>query len=161
VSGLFRRSLSIAAATSLVGVVVWSVVSFGLAQRVLFLMTPSWNRYAGAAAWLKANVPPGETIFHGRWDDFPSLFYGDDSHRYISGLDPTFFYRQDPELYWLAEDVAWGRRRVGLAGIIKNDFQAEYVFIRDTKDPIYPIVKNNPDFEQVYRGGPAMVYRVK
>lgn len=62
------------------------------------------DQYAFAVDWIRANVPADEVVFANTWDVGSVLFYLDDAHRSIVGLDPTFFYDADPELYarWLA-----------------------------------------------------------
>jgi hypothetical protein len=60
--------------------------------------------YEGAAAWLAANSEPGELVFHDRWPAFAPLFFFDHRNRYVVGLDPYFFFQEDPQAYqrWLA-----------------------------------------------------------
>jgi len=122
---------------------------------------PEWTRFEGAAAWTRAHVPEGETVFHVRWDDFPQLFYRDPSHRYIAGLDPLFLYRKDPERYWLWRDIGDGRRRDGLPGLLERGFEARYVLLRTEPGPLLSILRNDPAFEQVYADDEAEIWRVR
>lgn len=55
---------------------------------------------AGASFWLAANSAPGDVVFHAKWDNFGPLFARNRTNRYLSGMDPIFFYRHDPERYW-------------------------------------------------------------
>ncbi len=50
--------------------------------------------YRAGAEWMRANITPAQIVFNTDWDDFPRLFYYDPSHKYVSGLDPTYLYRQ-------------------------------------------------------------------
>ncbi|MBI2551484.1 hypothetical protein HYV73_04060 [Candidatus Uhrbacteria bacterium] len=43
-----------------------------------------------AAEWIQAHVPPNEIVFHLPWDFSLILWYLDDTHRYVVGLDPRF-----------------------------------------------------------------------
>jgi hypothetical protein len=64
----------------------------------------------GAARWLRASVPPGETVLHLNWGDFPVLFHFDPDHRYLIGFDPMFMWARDPDRAQYLEDVRLGRR---------------------------------------------------
>jgi hypothetical protein len=121
----------------------------------------AFAKYAGAAAWIRANVPEGQVIFHGRWDDFPMLFYRDDAHRYVAGLDPTFFWRQDPVKYQLWDDIGSGRRRAELPRILKSEFSTDVVFVRAEGDPLKRVIEKNPSFKRVYADSEAEVWRVR
>jgi hypothetical protein len=64
----------------------------------------------GAARWLRAHAPPGETVLHLNWGDFPVLFHFDPTHRYLIGFDPTFMWVRDRTRARQLEDVRFGRR---------------------------------------------------
>ncbi|MFH1591146.1 MAG: hypothetical protein ABIC95_04430 [archaeon] len=80
----------------------------------------------GCATWIRENVPPGQTVFNRRWDDFPALFYYDPTHYYVSGLDPHFLYFKDPDQYYLYNDIAYARAHP----IAIRGFGAEYLVSR-------------------------------
>lgn len=122
---------------------------------------PAFARYAGAGEWLKANVPSDEVVFHSRWDDFPLLFLHDGTHRYVAGLDARFLHANDPERYWLWRDVSEGRRREGLADLLKEEFGAETVFLRAEGEALKPLIEKDPSFERVYADSEAEIWRVK
>lgn len=50
------------------------------------------KQYETATDWIKIHVPKGENIFHSSWDYASILWYLDDTHNYLTGLDPTFMY---------------------------------------------------------------------
>lgn len=122
---------------------------------------PAWTRFEGFGAWTRAHVPEGETIFHVRWDDFPQLWYRDPNHRYIAGLDALFLYRKDPVKYWLWRDIGDGRRREGLAELIKSGFDARYVILRMEPGPLRSLIKKDPSFERVYADIEADIWRIR
>jgi len=65
--------------------------------------------YKAGAAWLQKNVPANDLVFNTDWDDFPRLFYYDPTHRYITGLDPTYLYDRDPALSKLYDRITLGK----------------------------------------------------
>jgi hypothetical protein len=85
------------------------------------------DRYARTMAWAKANIPPGERIFNCNWDDFPKLFFYDQTHSYVYGLDPNYLYSKDPDLYRTLLDVT-NAKLEDPAPVIREKFGARFVF---------------------------------
>ncbi len=117
------------------------------------------SRYAFATDWIRANVPADEVIFHNVWDVSSVLFYLDDTHRYLVGLDPTFFYATRPERY--AEWVDLTRAQNTDASKILSDFGARTVLI-DERSPYANAFAAALDasglFHEVARGGAGRLY---
>jgi hypothetical protein len=65
--------------------------------------------YVPVAMWLEQNVPPHDIVFANVWDTNSILFYLDDAHYYLLGLDPTFMYDKSPERYWMWYDIVNGK----------------------------------------------------
>lgn len=131
-----RQWLGLRRARRVLAAIAVSVVLVSLvAAQIEFV----WNRknyraeqYAFATEWISANVPADETVFTNTWDVSSILFYLDDTHRYLVGLDPTFMYDPNPELYarWL--DIVSGRNADETH--IPYYFQSRTVLI-DGRDP--------------------------
>lgn len=119
------------------------------------------ERLHGAAAWIKENVPPGEIIMHSNWSEFPMLFYFDDTHRYISGLDPTFFFFKDPERYRAWEDLRNGHITAGTAATIRDRFDARYVLITSHYDEMRAAIEIDPRAVRVYHDEKADIFEIK
>ncbi|MFN6962898.1 MAG: hypothetical protein ACK4S4_03940 [Pyrinomonadaceae bacterium] len=85
------------------------------------------TRYKRAMDWANANIPAGERIFNCNWDDFPKLFFYDQKHSYVYGLDPNYLYSKDPELYKTLMDIT-GAKVDDPAPVIREKFGANYVF---------------------------------
>ncbi len=92
------------------------------------------DRYRQAMAWAtgidangKENIPAGERIFNANWDDFPKLFFFNQKHAYVYGLDPNYLYSQNPDLYKLLLDITSGKTE-DAGPIIREKFGANYVF---------------------------------
>ncbi|MFH1253580.1 MAG: hypothetical protein V1664_04610 [Candidatus Uhrbacteria bacterium] len=67
------------------------------------------EQYTTATDWLKQNLPAGEVVFHNSWDFSPILWYLDDTHYYLAGLDPTFMYDYNPEIFNLWWNISCGK----------------------------------------------------
>jgi hypothetical protein len=85
------------------------------------------DKYGRAMAWAKKNIPPGERIFNCNWDDFPKLFFYDQNHSYVYGLDPNYLYSKDPDLYKTLIDIT-NAKPDDPAPLIRDKFGARYVF---------------------------------
>ncbi len=121
----------------------------------------NYNYYKGASDYLKNNSRPGDIVFHGDWDDFPPLFYHSPDNYYIVGLDPTFMYNYDKDLYRAYEDITMGRDRNSLYDKILNDFGASYVFLDTNHLNFNDNLIRGSKFDLVYKDSEAFIYRVK
>jgi hypothetical protein len=101
--------------------------------------------YAHGAAWMHANIPPGEMVFNTDWDDFPRLFYYDPTHVYVSGLDPSYLFDQNAELSQLYDRITLGDEE-DPGPLIRDRFGARWVFSDNTKD-------HDAFFDQALRSG--------
>lgn len=86
--------------------------------------------FAPTAEWIKQNIPPGELVFHNGWDFSLILFYLDDSHSYLVGLDPTYMYSAFRSDYEIWSDLVTGKDAD--VGKIITHFQSRVVVI-DTR----------------------------
>jgi len=116
--------------------------------------------YQGASAWLKSNTAFGAAVFNADWDDFPALFYYNDHNYYLTGLDPTFMYRHNPEKYRQYVEITQGRLAGDLATVLKNQFQAEYVFLDNTHQALNNRLKYDSRFQLVYQDREAKIYKL-
>jgi hypothetical protein len=92
------RRRMLAAALALLAVhLPWSVHRHRL--NVQYAAFPA-NALAVPAEWLELNTPPGDIVFHARWDNFGPLVAHNRANRYLSGMDPIFQFLHDPKLYW-------------------------------------------------------------
>ncbi len=85
------------------------------------------DHYRAGMQWIRANVPRGEIIFNTDWDDFPRMFYFDPTHRYVSGLDPTYLYDRNAGLSRLYDRITLGEEK-DTGPLIRDRFGARYVF---------------------------------
>jgi len=139
-----------------------------------------FDKYKEASHWLKENTPAQSIVFNAGWDNFPQLFFYNHQNYYIIGMDPTFMYVYNKELFWLWNNISsqgiicsqsekecpnsvymekFFQRRQKIYQIIKNKFQSEYVFIDNLEILDQPprhhifkkLLENSSLFEKVYQ----------
>ncbi|HWN99625.1 MAG TPA: hypothetical protein VNS63_10185 [Blastocatellia bacterium] len=116
--------------------------------------------YKGASEWLAANTPAGSMVFNTDWDDFPMLYYYNPNNSYIVGLDPTYLYDSDEQLWKLYADITLGNQS-NPAPLIRDRFGAEYVFTDNEHPDFMEQVEDSGGFEKVYEDKFATVLRVR
>lgn len=121
----------------------------------------SLSHYQQSSEWLKQHTAPGSVVFHADWDDFPFLFYYNSQNMYLTGLDPTFMYKNDKERYWQYVNITLGKEYRGLQKTIKDDFGANYVFLDKSHVNLNRLLKYHVDFEKVFEDDEALIYYVK
>jgi hypothetical protein len=92
------------------------------------------DKYERAMTWATGtdeheveNIPAGERFFNANWDDFPKLFFYDQKHSYVYGLDPNYLYSENPDLYKLLTEITEGKTNEA-GPQIREQFGANYVF---------------------------------
>lgn len=116
--------------------------------------------YRGASEWIAANTPPGSMIFNTNWDKFPMLFHYNPNNTYIVGLDPTYMYDRDPELWKVYAAITLGEEE-NPAPLIRDRFGSEYVVTENAHSDFMQVCDDSGDFEKVYEDKFAVVLRVK
>ena len=120
-----------------------------------------FERLKGASNYLLANTQPKEIIMHTDWDDFPMLFYHNSANYYILGLDPTFMYNYDPDLYNLFADITTAKKKDNLSQEIKNTFKANYFIVEKGRAQLERNLQNDNNFIKVYEDKEAQIYKIK
>ncbi len=121
--------------------------------------TTSAERYSKSSSWLIENSPEGARIFQTDWDDFPRLFFHNTWNTYLIGLDPTYLYLKDPNLFDLWVEITQGRELVPSEQIFQR-FAAEYVFTDLSHEKFIDRAKEDSGLEELYRDDEAIIYRV-
>lgn len=126
------------------------------------------DRYRRAMEWAtgvdengKENIPAGERIFNASWDDFPKLFFFNQKHSYVYGLDPNYLYSQNPELYKQLTEITSGSQD-NAGPMIRENFGANYVFV-DAKENEQMIAKllDSGWGEIIYEDDEARLLRIR
>ncbi|MDA2935750.1 hypothetical protein MYX06_00815 [Patescibacteria group bacterium AH-259-L05] len=120
------------------------------------------NQFQMASHWLKNNTQKGEIIFQSDWDIFPQLFYFNTHNYYINGLDQTFMYEYDKELYTAWHNIVSGKTSPqDILQTISKKFNASYVFIDKKQDKTFAkLLKKSPQFKKTYEDGEAIIYKI-
>lgn len=120
------------------------------------------TQFAAATAWIAQHGQPGDIVFQTDWDEFPQLWYHNSRQYYIVGLDPTFMYLYNPELYGWYEQITLGHVGTHLAEQIKSQFNARYVFInRQQNQDFLKFLQADPGAKLQYQDGEAAVFELK
>jgi asparagine N-glycosylation enzyme membrane subunit Stt3 len=160
---IFARPLDRAvAAVAAALVIVVMIVAMGLTlwqarENVKSETDPA--AYKGASEWIAANTPAGSMIFNTDWDDFPMLYYYNPNNSYIVGLDPTYLYDRDQQLWKLYARITLGNEP-DPAPLIRDRFGAQYVFTDNYHRDFLEIADRSGDFETVYKDSYTTVLRV-
>lgn len=118
------------------------------------------QKFSAAGRFLETNAATGDMIFHNDWDDFPILFYHQPKARYIVGLDPTFMYKANPDLYWKWVRITTGEQKDLLYQTIKKDFKANWVFLDAEHQDFETNLNQDPRFELRFKDYESRIYRV-
>lgn len=118
------------------------------------------NYYKAGADWMRANIPPGQIVFNTNWSDFPRLFYFDETHYYVSGLDPNYLYDKDPELSRIYERITLGQE-TNPARLIRDRFGARYVFSDNKHDDFFQQARESGWFDIVYEDKDCVILYIR
>jgi hypothetical protein len=126
-----------------------------------FLGGIDFQDFAGISKYLYENSKAGEIVMQTDWDDFPMLFYHNDKNYYIVGLDPTFMYNYDKNLYNLFADITMAKKSNNLYQEIKNNFHASYFIVDEDRLQLAKNLQNDGNFTKVYEDTDGSVYKLK
>ena len=129
-------------------------------KRDLSSGTP-FAQFKGIGNWLKTNTPKGSIVLHSDWDESPVLFYQNDWNYYIVGLDPTFMYEYNKDLYWKWVNITTGKGVDDMTEVIKNELRVQYVLATSDHQDMDKLFKNNEDFEKAYEDSEGKIYKIK
>jgi hypothetical protein len=119
------------------------------------------NEYRGGTQWLISHVPPNDIIFNTAWEDFPKLFYYDQVHAYVTGLDPLYLRNGNRSLSDLYTRIVNGQESHA-APHVRDSFRARYVFVSALSNPQFGTnAMVSGEFEPVYADSDCMVLKVR
>ncbi len=149
------------AVVAIVALALGVVLFFNLRQTAEDIgVSKPHNYYERGIAWMRANVPPGELIFNTDWDDFPRLFYYDPTHRYVSGLDPSYLFNKDPKLSRLYDSINLGQEE-DPGPLIRDRFGARYVFSDNSHNDFFEHARLSGWFDIVYEDAECTIMYIR
>ena len=156
-----QQELTRTIAAASVAVVLAVVLFFDLRVTVRDIASSEPHDYYKAGAeWMRANIPPRQLVFNTDWDDFPRLFYYDETHYYVSGLDPTYLFDKNPDLSRLYERITLGKEE-DPGPLIRDRFGARYVFTDNSHHDFFTNAKESGWFEIVFEDPQCTIMRIR
>jgi len=141
--------------------IIFIMINAAYTTKQSFSTGISFSKYEGVSQYLLANSQPGEVIMHTDWDEFPSLFYHNHQNYYIIGLDPTFMYNYDQQMYDLYAKITTGQKTDNLYDDIKDKFKASYFMIEHGREQLETNLLNDGNFIKVYEDDDAKLFKLK
>ncbi|HEX5888979.1 MAG TPA: hypothetical protein VFY61_09760 [Pyrinomonadaceae bacterium] len=155
------REVLATVAVAFVALVLGVILFFNLRSTVYEIGRSSpHNYYRKGAEWMRANIPPGQLIFNTDWDDFPRLYYFDETHYYVSGLDPSYLFNKNPKLSQLYERITLGQER-DPGPLIRDRFGARYVFSDNEHDDFFQHARESGWFDIVYEDADCTIMYIR
>jgi len=137
-----------------------AVRDLGLAKKELAKRF-KFDSFQRVSLWLKKNTPEKSIVFQSDWGSFPILFYYNAHNYYLTGLDQTFMYEYNKELYWLWYDITTGKKRDNLYQIIKSQFRANYVLVEKDKLNLNNLLRTDSNFQKIYEDKEVWLYKLR
>lgn len=114
--------------------------------------------YEKVGKWMTQHTPVGSRIVHSDWDEFPPLFYYNSHNTYIAGLDPTFLYIADKNIYWTWANLTLGRFSGDVYQAVTETLQSKYVLVSQGHEAMRSLVVTDGRFHEIYRDAEVTVY---
>jgi len=119
------------------------------------------DAFQSSAAFLEAHSDSGDIVVHSDWDEFPLLWYYDQSNRYIAGLDPSFFYLNDRKSYYSWVYLTKGMLLPDEAHTLVQKFYGRLVFIENGHDTMKESLLRSGRWKEVYQDEYASILELK
>lgn len=118
------------------------------------------NHLQMASHWLKNNTEAEKIVFQSNWDIFPELFFFNTRNYYINGLDQTFMYEKNKDLYQTWSNLFFNKTDPHkTAQILAEKFKAAYILV-DKKDKNFAkLIKKSTSLKKVYEDYEAIIYK--
>jgi hypothetical protein len=118
------------------------------------------DHFRAGAMWMRAHIPPEQLIFNINWDMFPRLYYFDETHHYVSGLDPTYLLDKNPDLSRLYDRITLGQES-DPGPLIRDRFGSRYVFTDHTHDDFFTHARESGWFDIVYEDAQCTIMYIR
>jgi hypothetical protein len=109
---------------------------------------------------MRANIPAGQLVFNTDWDDFPRLYYFDPTHKYVSGLDPTYLHDKNSNLSELYKRITLGQEE-DPGPLIRDRFGSRYVFTDNVHHDLRNHAERSGWFQVVYEDRDCTIFWIR
>lgn len=116
--------------------------------------------FARAGKWLRNHSNEKDVIFHSNWDIFPQMFFQVPRVYYIVGLDPTFMYNYNKDLYWKWVNITTGKQTDRLLETIQVEFNARFVVVENDHHAMMNNIRADGRFIEAYSDDDYTIFRV-
>lgn len=131
-----------------------------------------------ANEWLLDNTPTNSLIFYNNWSYWPMMFFYNHHNHYIVGMDPTFLYEYDKNLFWLWHNISnkgifcdqaescnnlSPKQEIDLVkSAVKEKFGSDYILINnDPETPLAKVLNNRKkDYAIVFKNKELVIYKI-
>ncbi len=133
---------------------------------------PSVDRFRGASEFL-AREGPDALVVNTHWEQYPLLYFWNWRSRYVTGIDPTFLYLNDPRRFWLWRHMAddslplCGQRAcqqmeaVSLTDAVAEGLGARYVIVDRKANPkLDAALRGEEKIREAFRDDGVSVFAV-
>lgn len=127
-----------------------------------------YTEFRGAAQAIARDSKGKSIVINTQWDQMPALFYWNDKDYYAVGLDPTFMYISNKDIYWRWRAIADGgldnlKSREKINRSLKEGLLASYVFVQQDRNPnIFNHLSANPEYYDVlYKDDKTAAFKIK
>lgn len=160
-------------------VAINNLIQFGLNRYDRLNQPRKDEHYAEVADWLKTNTASGEIVFYDNWSYWPEMFFYNDHNRYMIGIDPTFLYEYDNELFWYWRNISFyanacAREKVcddlgskealaRISEVIKGRFNSTYVLVENNQKLLLTkaLSFNDDVYVKEFENKSFLIFRIK
>jgi hypothetical protein len=119
------------------------------------------GHFQTVGAWMRENIPSGETVFHSNWSDSQYLIGMNPQNDYFVTLDPIYMYYWNPQKYNLYRDIAFGRSKDPYA-LLKDEFDTRYGYVgKNYFSGLINQIRPDPRFQVMAEDGLGLVFKLK
>ena len=129
------------------------------AAQTLDVKTGVGAKFEEPMAWLVENTERGELVFHESWPGFAPMFHFNQWNHFVIGLDPYFFYQDDPVGYREWNTAARGGYDPVRTRKVVRDMGARWA-IAKRNGPLAERLREAPRCEEVFQTRRYAIFRV-
>lgn len=121
------------------------------------------EKWGAASAYIAQHSQPHAIVFNGMWDQFPELYFHNPNNYYIIGLDPTFMFLHDRDVFQKWLDISAGKSKNNTAKDIIGIFHAQYVVIDPKADRtklLEAYLLRDPKVDEVFKDDDSLVFYI-